>query len=85
MIIISHIIIALTSIIFTSYVFISPSKKGLNISYFLALATLASGSYLIFKTPSHMVQSCIMGVAYLGFVIFAIVSARRKLSSSKLK
>mgnify|MGYP001611922759 CR=1 FL=1 len=85
MALILHIIIALVSIIYTSYVFISPSKMKLYASYALAGLTLVSGSVLLITKPSHLVQSCIMGLVYLGFVIFALVSARHKLASSESK
>ncbi|MEK7185738.1 MAG: hypothetical protein AAB675_00025 [Patescibacteria group bacterium] len=85
MALILHIIIALTSIIYTSYVYIIPSKKKLQISYILAAATLTTGSFLLISKPSHLVQSCIMGLVYLGFVIFALASARHKLSSFDIK
>jgi hypothetical protein len=75
-----HILIALSSIAFTTYVFFSPSKPKLNASYALVAATIASGTYLVFANPAHMLQSCVSGLIYLGIVTVGIVSARAKLA-----
>jgi hypothetical protein len=83
MFLIFHVIVALTSIVYASYVFISPSEKKLYGSYFLTALTLGSGSYLVFKNPAHMTQACITGVIYLGFVVLVTISARHKLASHK--
>jgi len=83
MVLIFHIIAALASIVYTSYVFIYPSKKKLYVSYFLTAVILGSGSYLIFKNPTRMAQACVIGVIYLGFIIFATISTRHKLASHK--
>lgn len=77
-----HIIVALTSVVYTGYVFISPSKFKLNIAYVLVGATLASGTYLVLVNLSHLVSACVTGLIYLGFVLPAIVWARSKLQTA---
>jgi hypothetical protein len=49
-------------------------------NYLLVAMTLVSGTYLLMLKPSHMVQSCMMGLVYIGFVTFAIVAAKKKLA-----
>jgi hypothetical protein len=83
MIVLLHVLIALASLGYTTYVFFHPSKAGLGASYALVAATLASGAYLIWSNPAHMAQSCTTGLLYLGLVGVGIVSARARLVSTK--
>jgi len=82
MILIAHIVIALSSVIYTAYVYISPSNKKLNAIYGLVGLTVASGTWLIVSNPSHMVSSCVSGLTYLGIMFFGIALARRKLHAN---
>lgn len=84
MIILIHVILALTSIVLASVTFFRPSMKKLMVSYGLILGTLATGTFLLVSVPSHLVQSCIMGVTYLAIVTTATVVAHTKLASLKL-
>ena len=80
MAIIVHVLIALTSVIYAGFTFFQPSGKKLNVSYILVAATIATGTYLVIMKPSHMVSSCITGLAYLAVVFALIISARHKLA-----
>lgn len=62
---ISHIIIALSSVAYASYACLQPSRRKLSVSYGLIALTVATGTYLIVLYPSHMVQSCITGLVYV--------------------
>ena len=84
MLVLLHVMVALTSIIYSAYVFLSPSKSRLQVSYGLVAATLTSGTYLVLSTHSPMLQACMMGLIYTGGVLAAIVSARHKLGSTKV-
>ncbi len=79
MVLIGHIILALSGLVYSTLLFVKPSQTRLNITYGLATGTLISGIYLIVSLRSHILQSCIVGVLYLGIVTLGIVSARRKL------
>jgi hypothetical protein len=81
MIILLHVLIALASMAFTTYLYVSPSKNKLYVAYGLVGLTLASGTYLIVSAPAHMVQSCVMGLVYLAVVSVGIIAARKKLAS----
>lgn len=83
MIILLHIIIALTSIIYSGITMFSPAKYKLKISYVLIGATFLSGTYLIVTMPAHMVQSCLEGLVYLGAVTTATVFAHKKLAAEE--
>jgi hypothetical protein len=75
-----HITIALLSILVTTYIFLSPSKAALRGSYVLIILTLASGTYLVASTQTHIVQSCLMGLIYLSISVVGLASAHRRLA-----
>ena len=80
-----HLIFAFGSMGFATYVFIKPSKSGLFTAYTLVFSTLISGFYLVLSKPANILEVCTMGLLYLGFVSFAIVSARNKLARAVSK
>jgi predicted tellurium resistance membrane protein TerC len=80
MILISHIIVAIGSLIYTAYVFFNPSKNKLMVSYALTAFTFITGGYLLATEPGHITQTCITGVTYLGFMFIGILAAQRKLA-----
>lgn len=84
MIVIFHVIAALTSLVFTSYTYFRPSATGLKVSYSLTATTLASGFYLILSAPTHMFESCVMGLFYVAIVSVGTVAARGKLAQRQL-
>lgn len=85
MILIIHIAIALASIAYTTDLFFRPVESKLKPAYLLAASTLLSGTVLVVDRNSHLVESCVTGLIYLGCVAFAIVVSRRKLAFAKQK
>jgi hypothetical protein len=85
MMLIPHIIIALSSILYTGYVFVKPSKNKFYVSYSLIAATLATGTYLVIMMPAHLVSACFTGIAYLAFVTAGIVAAHKRYVASEVK
>jgi hypothetical protein len=83
-ILIFHILVALSSLVYTGYVFIAPSKSKLHVAYALVALTVISGSYLIAAQPAHMTQTCTEGLIYLAVVAFGIIAARNKLLSQNI-
>lgn len=79
MIILIHVIIALTSIVIASVAFFRPTMKKLFVSYGFIFATIASGTYLLVTIPSHILQSCLTGLAYLTIVSAATIAAHVRL------
>lgn len=79
--IILHILIAFSSLVFTGYMFLQPSAKKLHISYSLVGLTVLTGTILVITMPSHMVSACFAGLTYLGLVSVGIVSTRHKLAT----
>lgn len=80
MVLLFHIVIALSGIISSAFSIFSPSKKKITLSYIFVAATIISGSYLIYTKPAHMVQTCFEGVAYITFVTAALARANKKLA-----
>lgn len=78
-----HLVIAFSSLGFTTYLLLRPSERKLQISTGLILGTLGSGSLLVITTPSHLMESCIMGLVYLAVTIAGMVAARQKLAGQK--
>lgn len=80
MLVLTHVIIALSSILFTAFAFIRPSKPKLKVSYSLTGLTLASGIYLVWSTGAPILQSCITGLVYLAVIFVGILATHYKLA-----
>ena len=80
MILLTHIILALTSIALATYAFFRPSHRVLKISYSLTTATLATGTYLTYLNPAHVPQACLSGLLYTVGVTVTLALAHRKLA-----
>lgn len=85
MILLTHILIAISSIIYTSLLLIQPSRTKLRTSYILIAATLASGTYLTVLNPVHMLQTCTTGLIYVVIVSAGIFIARQQLIKREAK
>lgn len=83
MIILLHVAFALSSLVFTTYLYYSPSRAKLRASYALVAGTLLSGTYLIATTPTHILSTCESGLFYLGAVSVGIAFSRNKLSKQE--
>lgn len=81
MIVILHVVIALFSIIVTTVAYVRPAQTTLRFAYGLVAATLGSGVYLVWVSPTHMIEACMMGLAYTGIVSIGIFAARAKLAT----
>ena len=80
MVILLHVIIALSSVIVATLAAARPSMRTLAVNYSLIAATVASGTYLIVTMPSHMLSSCEMGLTYLAFASALTVFAHVRLA-----
>ncbi len=79
MIILIHVIIALTSIVIATITFFKPTVKKLLISYGFTAMTIATGTYLLITIPSHILESCLTGLVYLTVVSCATIAAHIRL------
>ncbi|MEX2014703.1 MAG: hypothetical protein WD885_02100 [Candidatus Saccharimonadales bacterium] len=78
MLLITHIAIAMVSVLFATLLFFSPSDYKFKANYLLLGATLISGTFLVLGRGTHLVESCLMGLIYTGAVFTAIIFARKK-------
>jgi len=85
MILVTHIFVALASIVASTYAFFMPSKAKLRVTYGLTALTLASGTYLVWSTHSPLLSSCITGLAYLAVVFSGVLAAQRKLAHQEVR
>ncbi len=85
MILLTHIVIALSSLIFTTVAFFTPSETKLRISYGFIAATIGSGTLLVISMPSHLVSACYSGLTYLGVMLVGIFGIRFRLSHEKIR
>jgi hypothetical protein len=77
-----HVAIALISIVYTAFLYFSPTQAKFRVSYALVGLTVGSGTWLILSNPAHMVQACISGLVYLSIIFLGIALARSKLAST---
>jgi hypothetical protein len=82
MIVLLHVLIALSSIAWTSYLYLAPSKHKFYAAYGLIAATLASGAYLVISTGSPLLSSCVTGLVYLGIVSSGVIASSKKLGKN---
>jgi hypothetical protein len=85
MIVLIHVIIAVTSIVQTSYLFFKPSTHALRISYLLVALTMISGFYLVATQPVSIQSTCTSGLVYLAIVGVGIAGATRKIAAQQVR
>lgn len=81
MLLLAHVIIALSSLVLTGLAYIRPTQEKLRVSYALVGLTLASGTVLVITTHSPLLSSCVTGLVYLGIVLSGIIATRHKLAT----
>ncbi len=79
MIVIIHVAAALASILLSALAIFYPSATKLEVCKYLVVTTFISGIYLTVSTKSHILQTCIMGLAYLATTLGLMVLAYRRL------
>jgi hypothetical protein len=83
MLLITHIIIALSGLAASTYALFDPSRSKLRVSYGLVIATILTGTYLVVSTHARILSSCITGLAYIGVSLSLILSAQHRLSAER--
>lgn len=80
MIILIHVLIALSSIVSTAVSFVSPSSKKLKTSYVLIASTLLSGIYLVASAQASLLRTCVSGLLFVTATSIVTHYSRNKLS-----
>lgn len=84
MLIILHVITALTSMGIAAYAFFRTSQQMLRVNYTFVALTVISGTYLTFVSPAHILKTCLVGLIYLIAVTCMLIAARYKLADSSI-
>lgn len=83
MIILIHVIIALSSIVATTALAFMPSKTKMKVSYTLIALTLISGTYLVVSMHSPLLSSCLTGLGYLAVALSGVGVGVYRLATGK--
>jgi hypothetical protein len=79
MIVLIHVIIAITSLALATFVAFSPSLRRLVAHYAMVVATLGTGTVLLFEFPAKLPTSCAAGLVYLAIAGALTVVAHLRL------
>lgn len=79
MLLVTHIIIALASVVSSTFALFAPSQNKVNVTYGLTAATVASGTFLVISTHAPILQSCITGLLFVLVALAGTVVARQRL------
>lgn len=80
MLVLLHVIIALTSVVLAIFAHIAPSQLRLRLAAALLVSTILSGSYLVITMHTGMLSACTMGLFYTSGMLAALLSSRHKLA-----
>jgi len=83
MLLVTHIVIALTSVLYSGLVWLRPSRTRLYGSYAMLGLTVVSGTALVVLTHAPMLQSCMTGLFYICLTLAGIVLASHKLATQE--
>lgn len=85
MILLLHIIVALSSLALTAMAYMMPTSTKLKLSYTLVGLTAASGTWLVIANPATLVHACISGIAFVSIALTGTVLAQRKFAKAAIK
>ncbi len=79
----THIAIALGSMVAAGLAIVWPGHTKLVVTYGLIAGTLISGTALVVVSSSNLMQSCVTGLVYLTAVGGATLIGNRRLAAQK--
>jgi hypothetical protein len=85
MLILVHVVSALTGIALTTVSYIWPSLSKIRLSFGFVLLTIVSGTIIIVKDHLNIMSVCLSGLFYIGFTVTGLVAANRKLAKQRTK
>ncbi len=80
---ITHISIALISLVITTLTALLPSALKIRISGLFIGLTLISGTILVIATHQPILSSCISGLIYLAFAMSGVIVGSRRLAKEQ--
>lgn len=79
MLLILHIILAVSSLLATAVLYVMPLKRLLMASYVSIILTLLSGASLVLFQHASLASSCVSGLVYLVVVIAGLIPAQSRI------
>lgn len=79
MLLIFHVLAAFFSIFAATVLYLKPSRMLLRGVYILTVLMFTSGTMLVLRSPSHLMEACLLGIVMLSVIIFSVFAAREKL------
>lgn len=79
---VTHIIIAVCGLAIAAASLFTLSEKMIKSSYTLTLATIATGTVLVFTT-GNVLKSCLTGLLYLSAILVLTAVAKYRLAAQK--
>ena len=81
---ITHITIALASLVLTTLTAFMPSKSRIKFSGVLIGLTLISGTALVIVSHSPILSSCLAGLAYLAVAMIGVIVGVKRLAKKAI-
>jgi hypothetical protein len=82
MLLLTHIFIAVLSLVASAAAVVSPSANRILVAYGLVGGTIASGVALAWTNPAVIVHACVMGLIFVSISLGGITVARKKLAAA---
>ncbi len=84
MLLLTHIAIALSSLLFTTFLYFKPSQSKIYASYTLIGLTLGTGTVLILMHPASLSKTWMSGLVYFAITVTGTILASQKLAAVKI-
>jgi hypothetical protein len=75
---VAHIVTALGSLVAGSLTYFEPAARKFHITYILTGAMLGTGTILTIQHPTHLLESCVLGLGLLGVIFCQLALAKKK-------
>lgn len=81
---ISHISIAICSLVITTLTAFLPSAFKVKLSSYMIALTLVSGTALVILSHQPILSSCLSGLIYLAFAMTGVIVGARRLAKKEI-
>jgi 5-bromo-4-chloroindolyl phosphate hydrolysis protein len=85
MLLIAHILVALSGLAAAGLAFLKPSDTKINTSYALLASTILSGVLLIVIAHASILHTCVSGLTFTALMYAGIAAASRKLAAETVR
>lgn len=85
MLILAHVLIAISGLLYSSYLYFNPADDKFKPAYWLLGFTIGTGSLLVVVGGANVLKTCVLGLLYTGVVYGSIIAAKHKLAKEELR